>query len=101
MKVTTNEGARSIAYAFEFLAKAQMRNANDGDKCDGTSNAEGAYHMASGSFEQAAKWYSAARGMTIGHNRSARYDEAANDCREKAELCKGFANNLKEEREKK
>lgn len=101
MKVSTNEGARSIAYAFEFLAKAQMRLANDGEKCPGTDTAEGAYYMARGSFEQAGKWYDAARGMTIGHNRSARYDDAAKACKEKAAMCLRFHETVKAFRESK
>jgi len=65
MKVTTNNGAGDVARAFNAQAELMQLK---GD-CNHYSIAR--------CYGQAAKWFRAARGMTIGHNKSARYDEAA------------------------
>ncbi len=79
--VTTNEGAREIACAFWFRADAHQADGDDVERDKG--GRLGSYNMAGNAYRQAHDWFCAARGMTIGHNKSARYEAQADDMRKK------------------
>ena len=80
--VSTNEGARSIAVAFWFQGDVYRQQAEDEATAPGKR--VGLYNMAGNAYREACEWFEAARGMTIGHNKSARYEEQADTMRNKS-----------------
>jgi hypothetical protein len=88
-----NNTAMEIARVFWFRADAHYEDAQKKEST--TSDRVASYNLAGHNYNEACEWFSKARGMTIGHNRRNRYEEAADNMKEKSELAYACARTLK------
>lgn len=83
MNVTNNNAAADIARAFEAWGREERRK----EKEAGGEGNDNQYVVAQ-RYEDAVKWWHVAAGLSIGHNRTARYEEAAARCQEIADIAR-------------
>lgn len=82
-----NNTAGDVARAFKFCADFKLEQASDDDADTTTGARRVLYNVAALDYENAMQWFERARGLTIGHNKRWRYEQAAEACKEKGELC--------------